>query len=305
MINFKKVEIQDKDWVDPLLKAADFGGCHYNFTNLFAWVNIYCYRIAQMENHLVVKGTITNELDEAISYYFYPAGKGDPQGVLAEMKKDADDSGHPFVLYGLSHENVAVLNRIYPEKFEFKERRDSFDYVYLLEKLVTLSGKKLAAKRNHINRFKENNDWSFEPITMENIGECWEMNVKWCHINGCLEDEHLSDEYCAVRRCFKYFWELGLEGGLIRANGRVVAFTMGSQLNSNTYDIHVEKAYGEIQGAYQMINREFAALIQKKYPHILYVNREEDMGYPGLRKAKLSYKPEKFEVKISAKYIYE
>ncbi|WP_089611654.1 DUF2156 domain-containing protein [Dehalobacterium formicoaceticum] len=303
MINFKKVELQDKAWVDPLLRAADFGSCHQSFTNLFAWVNIYCYRIAQVENHLVVKGTITNDSGEATPYYFFPAGGGDPQKVLEEMKKDADDAGHPFVLYGLSPENVTDMKRIFPEKFEFKETQESFDYVYLLEKLVTLSGKKLSAKRNHINRFKENNDWTFEPITMDNIEECWEMNVQWCRLNGCLEDQHLSDEYCAVRRCYKYFQELSLEGGLIRSAGRVIAYTMGGQLNSNTFDINVEKAFGEIQGAYQMINREFAALIQEKHPQILYVNREEDMGYPGLRKAKLSYYPVKFEEKYLGRYI--
>jgi hypothetical protein len=219
------------------------------------------------------------------------------------MKQDAADCGHEFILFGLSPENIAVLNNLFPGSFEYRENRDNFDYIYLLEKLVTLSGKKLQAKRNHINRFKANNNWGFEPLSAENLAECWEMNIEWCKIHGCNEDQHLANEDCAVRRCFKYFTELGLEGGLLRSEGRVIAYTMGEKLNSDTYDVHIEKAFGEIQGAYQMINREFAALIQDNHPDLTYVNREEDTGSEGLRKAKLSYHPDKMEEKYLGQYV--
>jgi hypothetical protein len=108
-------------------------------------------------------------------------------------------------------------------------------------------------------------------------------------------------EKCAVRRCFDHYQELGLEGGFIRLDGRIIAYTMGEQLNNDTYVIHIEKAFGDIQGSYQLINQQFAALIQEKYPQIVFVNREEDMGLDGLRKAKLSYHPDKMEVKSWAK----
>ncbi|MPM89490.1 hypothetical protein SDC9_136599 [bioreactor metagenome] len=130
------------------------------------------------------------------------------------------------------------------------------------------------------------------------------MNKAWCKANQYEEDEQLVEELCAVRRCFNNFVPLGLEGGLLRLDGRIIAFTMGDKLNSNTYDIHIEKAFGEIQGAYQMINREFAVLIQDRHPEIIYFNREEDMGYEGLRKAKLSYHPVKMEEKFWAKFIH-
>jgi hypothetical protein len=299
MINFKKVELTDKKWMDPLLKAADLSGCHQNFTNIFAWSETYKYQVAQVNDYLVVKsGHIDNE-----PAYFWPAGSGDIKPVLEVMKQDAIDRGCDFILAGISPENMTELRSLYPDNFEYKENRDAFDYVYSIDKLISLSGNKLHSKRNHINRFKENESWSFESITLENLAECWEMNKAWCEANKYEEDEQLVEELCAVRQCFKNFVPLGLEGGLLRLDGRIIAFTMGDKLNGNTFDTHIEKAFGEIQGAYQMINREFAVLIKERHPEVIYVNREEDMGYEGLRKAKLSYYPVKLEEKFWAKYI--
>jgi len=297
MIIFKKVELGDKKWMEPLLSTANLRGGHQNFTNIFAWSEIYNYRVAQVNGYLVLKGILNDS-----PFYFYPAGSGDIKIVFEIMKKDAASCGHEFVLAGVSPENMAVINRMFPEQFEYKEMRDSFDYVYLLSNLVTLSGNKLNAKRNHINRFKrENHDWNFEQISLENLSECWEMNQQWCKNNSGHADL-IANESCAVRRCFNHFVELGLEGGLIRVEGRVIAFTMGEKLISDTYIIHIEKALSEIEGSYQMINREFAAFVQKIYPQLVYVNREEDMGFEGLRKAKLSYHPAKMEEKYLATY---
>ncbi len=299
MIDFKIIAIEDKSWIDPLLAAAEMRGCQHNFTNLFAWSNIYNYYVAQVGDFLVVKG---ESLDK-VPGYLYPAGRGNPGPVLTAMSRDALNCGSEFRLVGLSPENIAVLNSLIPENFEFMEMRDSFDYIYLLDNLVNLAGNKYQAKRNHINRFVKNNVWSYEQISPENLGECWEMNIEWCKVHGCREDESLYNENCAVSRCFAYFSELGLEGGLLRLGERVIAYTMGDKLNSDTYDIHIEKAFGEIQGAYQMINREFASYIGKNHPEIIYVNREEDMGNEGLRKAKLSYHPLRMEQKYLGKLL--
>ena len=298
MICFKKVEINDKKWIAPLLAAADLRACHYNFTNLFVWSEIYKYRVAQVEDLLLVKG---QDL-AGTRFYYHPVGKSDPKPVIKEIVKDASNSGDKIVLLGISTENIAVINSLFPGKFGYTERQDNFDYVYLLDKLVTLTGDKLQSKRNHINHFKKHKLWSFEPISSENLAECWEMNIEWCKVHGCMYDDRLANEKWAVRRCFDYFNELGLEGGALRSDGRVIAYTIGDKLNSDTYDIHIEKAFNEILGAYQMINHEFAALIQKNHPGLIYVNREEDMGQDGLRKAKLSYHPIKMEEKYWGKF---
>jgi len=300
MINFKKAEITDKQWVQELLRAADYPGSHHNFTNIFAWSGIFRTQIARVNDYLVVKGG----KDPAQPVYSFPAGRGDLRAVIEEMKRDAADCGHRFRIFGLSPEDIQTLEGLYPGCFKYEANRDGYDYVYLLDKLVSLAGKKLQAKRNHINRFKANHpDWSLEEIAPANLDECWQMNVEWCKRNKCEDSIELTDELCAVARCFNNYDALGLEGALLRAEGRIVAFTMGEILNSNTYVIHVEKAFSEIQGAYQMINREFAALIKQRYPHIVYVNREEDMGFEGLRKAKLSYHPEILLEKYIAEYI--
>ncbi len=298
MIEFKEIELKVKEWMEPLIVASDMGGSHQNFTNMFAWSKIFEFRFGRVNNHLVVKGGADDD-----QFYLYPAGLGDIKAVIEVMEQDAIDCGHSFTILGVSPENRDEINSLFTGKFKYEEMRDSADYVYSLEKLVKLSGNKLHSKRNHINYFKKNYTWSFEMITTDNFEECREMNKKWCKDNDCKEDEYLYKEYCAVRRSFDNYWDLGLEGGALRKDGKIIAFTMGERLNSNTYVIHIEKAFSEIRGAYQMINREYADYIQQTYPQMLYVNREEDMGYEGLKKAKLSYYPDKMEEKYSAKHI--
>lgn len=298
MIDFNKIQITDKTWMKPLIAAADMEGCHQNFTNLFVWAEINNYVAAHINNYLIIQAdNVCNE-----PYYLYPAGTGDIKQVIDLMIQDAADRGHQFKFAGLSKENISTLEILYPNNFTYEENREIFDYVYSLDKLVTLSGKKLHAKRNHINYFKDNFNWKFELINLENLSECWDMNVQWCIKNGCDEDSHLSEEYCAVKRSFDNFSDLELEGGLLRVDGEIVAYTIGEKLNSTTYVIHIEKAFSDVRGAYQMINREFAEIIQKKYPDIIFVNREEDMGYEGLRKAKSSYYPIKMTEKYTGNY---
>ena len=301
MINFKAVEISDKAWMEPLIAASDFRGCHQNFSNIYCWSKVYKTRIARINDFLVVKGGENEHLQD----YFYPTGKGDIKSVLLEMKKDAAERGNKFSLIGVSPENIQELETLFPGKFKYEANVDGFDYIYTLEKMSTLSGKKLHSKRNHINNFKKNNNWSFELITSENLEECREMNKLWCAEVGCFDDEELKKEACAVKQYFDNFTALGIEGGLLRLEGRVIAYTMGEKLNSDTYIIHIEKAFRDIQGAYPMINCEFATFIREKYPQLIYVNREEDMGNEGLRKAKQSYYPDKMEEKHTATFIGE
>ncbi len=293
MIDFKDILLEDKTWAKPLFNDANLPGCHQNFNSNFIWSKINKKKIARVNNYVVLK--VMEDKNNPI--YFYPAGVGEVKAVIEQMMEDASQSGHDFVLDGLSPENIESLDQLFPKQFKYKKVRANFDYVYLLEKMVSLSGKKLSAKRNHINNFNRNYQWTFEPISKDNLEECWEMSKQWCIDNGCDESEDLEKEACAVKVCFDHFFDLELEGGLIRANGKVIAFTMGEILNNDTYVIHVEKAFGDIQGAYAIINREFATMIQERHPHMVYVNREEDVGDKGLRRAKKSYYPIRMEKK--------
>lgn len=297
MINFREIKIKDKKWMEPLITSANMRGCHQNFTNLFAWSELFHYRAAQVDNYLVIKGKTENE-----EFYFYPAGTSDIKPVIAIMYEDSVECGHEFKIFGLSPENQKELSDLYPDCFKYEYMRDSSDYVYYLDKLINLRGNKLSNKRNYVNFFKRHNqdNWDFELITPDNLEECREMNEIWSQKRNYNGDIYLYGEYCAVQRCFDNYFDLDLEGGLIRVENKIVAFTMGERLNSDTYVIHIEKAFNYIRGAYQMINREFAVYVREMYPRLIYMNREDDMGHMGLRDAKLSYCPDKMENKYAA-----
>ncbi|MDD3227056.1 MAG: phosphatidylglycerol lysyltransferase domain-containing protein, partial [Tissierellia bacterium] len=261
MLNFKKIELEDKEWIIPILRESVISGCHQNFGNLFAWREINDTKVAKVNDFLVAKQFISNVKD----IYLYPMGKGDVKPVIEEIIRSVDKN---LIFAGLSPEEANELDELYPGRFIYDQVRDDYDYIYLLEKMVSLKGKKLHRKRNHVNAFIRNNlVWTFETITEENKAECIEMNKKWCIDIGCKDDKSLMDENCATKYFLKYFNELELQGGLIRVDNEVVAYTIGEVLNTDTYVVHIEKAFKDVQGAYPMINQQFAAWVQEKYPH--------------------------------------
>ena len=283
MLIFKKVEISDKEWVDEILKKSDCPSLEYNFTTLFIWQKIYNIEIARKNDWLFVKSGKKKQS------FLFPVGSGDAGEALNELEEYSRQNNMAMDFYSLSKKGCEFLENQYPGRYTFTEKRDTFDYVYTSESLATLSGKKLSSKRNHINRFIENNpDWVYEEIDSSNIAEAATMHSLWCDKAECDSDESLAEETCAVKRAFKYYSELGLSGGILRTDGKVVAFTMGDELNESTFLVHIEKAYAEVQGAYPMINKQFVINNCQGYD---YINREDDTGDEGLRKAKLSYRP--------------
>ena len=292
MIDFRTPQPSDKAWVDALLAQADYRGCDYNFTNLFVWSRAYGQEIAQVNGFLV-----THLCGRMGCSYMYPAGSGDLAAAIDILAREADERRQPLRLVCLTTRQMEELDRLMPGRFAYEADRDGFDYLYDIDRLADLTGKKLHAKRNHINRFMDNNpSWVYEEITPQTLPECLEMDKEWYRRSmvreGAAEERDLGDEGIALRTAMDHYHALGLEGGLIRVYGEVVAFTMGDRLNSDTYDVHFEKAYGELQGAYAMINREFARWVRAKHPNVRYLNREDDMGVEGLRKAKGSYYPD-------------
>ena len=300
MIDFRTPQPSDKAWVDALLAQADYRGCDYNFTNLFVWSRAYGQEIAQVNGFLV-----THLCGRMGCSYMYPAGSGDLAAAIDILAREADKRRQPLRLVCLTTRQMEELDRLMPGRFAYEADRDGFDYLYDIDRLADLTGRKLHAKRNHINRFMDNNpSWVYEEITPQTLPECLEMDKEWYRRSmvreGAAEERDLGDEGIALRTAMDHYHALGLEGGLIRVYGEVVAFTMGDRLNSDTYDVHFEKAYGELQGAYAMINREFARWVRAKHPNVRYLNREDDMGVEGLRKAKESYYPDRMVEKYAA-----
>lgn len=290
--DFKDITIQDKEWMQQLFAKSNARACEYCFSNSFNWRAVYNVKVARMNDFLVVQCT------KPIYIYSYPAGSGDIKLVIEAMIQDAKDRNVPFLMNCILNENKALLEEIMPGVFDFTAERDVYDYIYTSESLATLAGKKLHGKRNHINNFIATYpNWKYEAITKDNIDECMIMNSKWCDLYGCQDDESLRLEGCAVKSAFDNFQQLDLVGGLLRAEDDIVAFTIGRPLNSDTFIVHIEKAYHDIQGAYPMINQQF---ILNNAMNFTYVNREDDTGAEGLRKAKLSYRPEILLEKYSA-----
>lgn len=291
MLEFHPIAITDRDWINPLLAASDFQGSEYSFTNNFIWGPQYHIEVCRFEERYLVKSGKTS------SSFLFPAGRSDLKSAVEALLIHCRETETEFHMHGICETAKEELERCFPERFVFSEDRDNFDYIYTSQSLISLAGKKLHAKRNHINQFKLGN-WSFEKITEENQADCLRMNSEWCAENGCDEDPSKRNEVCAIQRAFRHYDTLGLVGGLLRLDGRVVAYTLGEPLNSNTFIVHVEKAFSEVRGAYPTINNQFVTACAGEY---LYVNREEDMGIEGLRKAKLSYQPEILLTKYTAK----
>ncbi len=291
-LDYKEVTLNDKQWVESLLKMSDRGSLEYNFTTCFVWRHIYNFHIARLDDYLILRSDPNNPS------FLFPAGKGPLEPVIKTLAAEAKDKGVPLVFNTVLPNDKAKLEELYPGKFEFEYYRNGADYIYETQSLATLSGKKLSAKRNHIHRFLDNHPtWQYEPVSKANIDDIKQMNMAWCLQAGCNQDSGLNDEYCAVEQAMRHYDELGLSGGLIRAEGRVVAFSMGDPLNEDTFLVHFEKAFADIQGAYPMINQQF---VQHNCMDFAYVNREEDAGVQGLRHAKLSYNPERLVEKYIA-----
>ncbi len=283
MLEFKRPTIEDREILQPFYEQVDERSCELTFANMVLWAPHYEVEYAVIDNMLVLHSKKGNT-------YSYPIGSGDRKAVIEQLYEIEKQKGNPLLLHGITPKRMEEIEKMFPNRAEITYDRDIADYIYLSEKLETLAGKKLHGKRNHINRFKENHpDWSYEPITSENKNECAKMAQEWRIENGCDEDPEKKAEICVTLQYLNHFETLKLQGGLLRVDGKVIAFTIGEAVTDDTFVVHIEKAYADIQGAYPMINQQFVQHCGKDY---LYINREEDTGSEGLRKAKLSYRPE-------------
>lgn len=292
MITFRDITIGDKDTITQYTMNSCRRNCDLSFSNLCSWRFLYNTQFAIVNGFLVFKFWAAGELA-----YMMPVGEGDLKTVLHELIEDARKEGEPFCMLGVCSCMREDLEEIMPGQFTFTADRDYADYIYLRSDLATLKGKKFQSKRNHINKFRNTYpDYEYLPITPERISECLQLEAEWCKANDCDQQEGTGNERRALVYALEHFEELGLTGGLLRVDGKIVAFTFGMPINKETFGVSVEKADTNIDGAYAMINYEFANHIPEQY---IYINREEDLGIEGLRKAKLSYQP----VTILEKYM--
>lgn len=283
MIKFKEITLEDKAWITQKFKEDNRMGCENSFANNLIWSATYKVQTAEVSDCCVIRFILNSEV-----YYSFPIGSGNKKEAVEALLMQAEKEKVSLRFANILKQDKDFLEEHFKERFQIEADRESFDYIYTVEKLTTLSGRKLHGKRNHIARFKDR-EWSYEPMTEENKQECYNMNLKWCDRRACKWNSDMSDEQCALNKAIEYFTPLGLEGGVLRAEGEIVAFAIGEPLNADTYVVHFEKAFPDMQGAYPMINQQF---VRNNCQDYTYVNREEDTGDEGLRKAKLSYYPD-------------
>ncbi|MCU6760938.1 Uncharacterized conserved protein [uncultured Roseburia sp.] len=283
-MELKKVELSDRDLMNQYLNLKQDKCCDMSFADIYLWSRKYKVGYTFLEGCLVF-----GDPGEDFSYAF-PFGTDENRKKAVEaLEAEAKAEQKPFRLHLVTPSDFEKLNSWFPGRYKIAYDRDMADYVYETEKLASLSGKKYHGKKNHVNKFKKlYPDWSYEAITDNNVEECFQMALKWRHINECDLDDEKRDEMCVTLNALRLMNELKLTGGLIRADGEVVAFCIGEELNPDMYVVHIEKAFPDVPGAYPMINQQFVLHEAMNYP---YVNREEDTGAEGLRRAKESYHP--------------
>ncbi len=286
-IDFKKAGLEDRDLINHYFSHHTSRSCERTFANVYLWARFYNTVFAVVEDTLVFRSSD----DEGRYSFAFPAGEpANIKKAIDRLTAYCEERGMPFTMYTVTPDNFELLEKLYPGRFEITYDDGNADYIYESEKLATLSGKKLHGKRNHINKFKSLYDgrWSYEPITKENLEDCFQMGLQWRKENGCDDDEEKNAEVCVTLNSLRLFEELELVGGVLRIDGEVAAFTIGEPLCSDTFVVHIEKAFADIDGAYTMINQQFVRHACMDYK---YVNREEDTGSEGIRQAKRSYRP--------------
>lgn len=259
------------------------------------WDGAFRQHLASVDGRLLTKLRY-----EDMPFFAFPIGSGDLKPAIDALTEFAAHRGYPLAIRGVTEEHRALLESAYPGRFCFAEDRDCFDYIYSIEKLSTFSGKKLHGKRNFCNRFEKEHSWEFRRLTPELMPWCMGMLGAW---QGSYEapPEGLDDEHAAIVRGFMRWRELGLEGGVLFADGKIAGFTVGEVISSDTFDVHFEKAFASMPGAYPMVCREFSRQIMSDHPEIVYLNREDDMGHENLRSAKQEYYPEFLLTKYTAR----
>lgn len=284
--DFKRPQLEDKEIITHYFKHHTSRSCERTFVNVFLWARFYNVTYAIIENTLVFKS------EDSHGFAFaYPAGEPDAvKRTLDTLYQYSTERGAPFRLYNVTPDHFEQIEKWYPGRFQIEYNEDIADYVYESEKLCTLSGKKLHGKRNHINKFKSlyEGRWKYEKMTEDNVEECFQMALKWRNLNGCDDDPEKNSEMCVTLNSLRLFKELELTGGILRVDGKIVAFTIGEPICSDTFVVHIEKAFPDVEGAYTMINQQF---VEHECMNYKYVNREEDTGDEGLRRAKRSYRP--------------
>lgn len=295
MLEWSIPEAEDEDWINRCIAVSGTMASDASFANIYLLRNKYSTKISRYKDFIIRKYSGKG----ARCGYTFPLGKGDVAKALAEIEKDAKECGERLQFAFVTEEQKEVLENAMPARFCYSSDAGDSDYIYLRSELASLSGKAFHKKKNHFSKFARTYpDYKYYEIGACNIYDAQKVADAWYYEH--LQDEDASQlaEYKAIKEALENFEELGLIGGIIYVNDSPCAMTIASKINENTVDVHFEKAVGEyaLNGGYAAINKLFS----EKLDGVTWLNREEDIGIEGLRKAKLSYRPKIMLKKYSA-----
>ncbi|HVN95706.1 MAG TPA: phosphatidylglycerol lysyltransferase domain-containing protein [Syntrophorhabdaceae bacterium] len=289
--DFKPIGLEDREFIDGLLSADNPTISEMTFTNLFIWRRHYAFQWSIYKDWLFI---ISGQGQGGV-YAFEPIGSSPRKEAVFTLLTWLRDTMQveDARIERADQKLISELSDL-PD-FSIEPLRDHFDYVYRREDLVQLAGNKYRSKRNHINQLLRFHACVYEPLQGRHIDDCLELQEKWCQMRRCEDDLSLLSEHEAIVEILTHFDALQVQGGVGLVGGKLGAFTIGEQLNSDTAVIHIEKADPEMSGLYSFINQQFC---ENVWQHVTYINREQDLGIPGLREAKLSYYPDHFSEKF-------
>ena len=286
-MTFHQLTLSDRESMQAVTLPSGRRNCNYTFANLLGWKFRYYTEVCVLENAIVLRYTF----DGRRAYMVCTSEELSLELIEALF----DDSNGDLTLIGLEDSQVEHFS-LFTSRFSLSVTpiRNQYDYIYRRTDLVTLHGRHLDAKRNHIHRFRaEHPDFEYRPLMPEFFDKCRRLTEIWQKEKkqnaNDNKNEIIDAEHQVMETIFSNWDALGMIGGSIFVDGRMVAFTYGSAVTTDTFDVCVEKADRHVEGAFAIINQQFAEHLPEQY---IYLNREEDMGIPGLRQAKLSYHPE-------------
>ena len=291
MLQFKKIGLEDKEFLSAKLQKLNCWLFNYSYVVLFIYRNTVNFEYAVYGDFVIIKTFLRGK-----DRFMFPFGEGDLKEVLSEIRKYAFSRSDSCIFMQFCENKVSLMLEWAEEvvkseqgHYDFYPARNEFEYIYLAENLSDLDGHLLKPKRNQVNYFTTHFNWSEEAIDGDNLSEVMAFNEEWNLQKQIPEGSMLNGENMALNEAFLHYSELPLKGLVLRVDGKIVAFTIGCRLNDETFFVLLEKGNSDYKGAYTMINRQFVRSLGGEYK---YINRADDAGVEGLRKAKLSYAPE-------------
>ncbi|MDD5723927.1 MAG: phosphatidylglycerol lysyltransferase domain-containing protein [Syntrophales bacterium] len=292
-MKFRPLTPSDYASLKPFFVGQRHALCSYSLSSIIAWTNeTYRPYGAIHDDSLLVYATFARRKERSHLILPISPGREHTPEELASISRQTGYGVYWFVPgdYLERHDKKGL------EKLFVIERQEGYDdYVYRTEDMATLAGNRYSKKRNLIKQFEQNysekvGDVSIKTISPEDVPGCLEFLERWCEERDCDvdKDEDLACEWDATTNALKNIDTLGFRSIMLSIDGTTQAFGIASQLTETTSALHFQKASAQFKGLYQFFDRECA---RRLFPELEYINKESDMGLPGLAQTKHSYHP--------------